>query len=153
MYTNLLFGRTPLRRIIRRPVVRRPVLRRPVINQFGGNGADIFYNNGGVGPPGPPGPPGNPSPVAVTTVVTTPYIVLFTDYMLAVDVEGPATIVLPIAPVGTVFIVKDIDGDAATNLITISGLGSTIDGSPTATIDSNYGSITLIFNGTEWNIV
>ena len=71
----------------------------------------------------------------------------------AVDVEGPATIVLPIAPVGTVFIVKDIDGDAAVNPITIAGLGSTIDGSPTATIDTNYGSITLIFNGTEWSIV
>jgi hypothetical protein len=91
--------------------------------------------------------------VTVTTVTTTPYNVLFSDYMLAVDVEGPATIVLPIAPIGTVFIVKDIDGDAATNPITIAGLGSTIDGSPTATIDAPYGSITLIFNGTEWSIV
>jgi hypothetical protein len=73
--------------------------------------------------------------------------------MLAVDVGAPATIVLPIAPVGTVFIVKDIDGDADTNPITVAGLGSTIDGSPTATINSPYGSLQFIFNGTEWSIV
>ena len=73
--------------------------------------------------------------------------------MLAVDVAGPATIILPIAPIGTVFMVKDIDGDAFTNPITVSGLGSTIDGSPTATIDAPYGSLQFIFNGTEWNIV
>jgi hypothetical protein len=79
--------------------------------------------------------------------------VLFSDYMLAVDVEGPASVILPIAPVGTVFIVKDIDGDAATNPITIAGLGSTIDGSPSATIDAPYVSLTFIFNGTEWSIV
>jgi hypothetical protein len=91
--------------------------------------------------------------VAVTTVTTTPYNVLFTDYMLAVDVGTPASIVLPISPIGTVFVVKDIDGDAATNPITVAGLGSTIDGSPTATINTNYGSLTFIFNGTEWSIV
>jgi hypothetical protein len=91
--------------------------------------------------------------VAVTTVTTTPYNVLFADYMLAVDVGAPASIVLPIAPIGTVFVVKDIDGDAATNPITVAGLGSTIDGSPTATINTNYGSLTFIFNGTEWSIV
>ena len=147
MFSNLLFGR----RIVRRPVLRRRVV--PVINNYGGTGTDIFYNGGTVGPPGPPGPPGPVSPVSVTTVTTTPYNVLFSDYMLAVDVEGPASIILPIAPIGTVFIVKDIDGDALTNPITIAGLGATIDGAPSALINTDYGSITLIFNGTEWNVV
>jgi hypothetical protein len=73
--------------------------------------------------------------------------------MLAVDVGGPASVVLPLAPIGTVFIVKDIDGDADINPITVAGLGATIDGSPTAIIDAPYGSLQFIFNGLEWNIV
>jgi hypothetical protein len=130
----------------------------PVINQYGGNGTDIFYNSSGVGPPGPPGPPGpagNPSPVAVTIVNTSPYIALPTDYDLAVTANAviPASVVLPVSPVGTVYIVKDTSGVANINPITVSAIASTIDGAVSATINSPYGSLTFIFNGTEWNIV
>jgi hypothetical protein len=72
--------------------------------------------------------------------------------MIGVDVAAPATIALPVAPTGTVYIIKDIDGDAATNPITITA-STTIDGSATATIDVNFGAIELVFNGTEWNII
>jgi hypothetical protein len=120
---------------------------------------DLFINsivNGGTpgpaGPPGPPGPPGTPGLVPVTIITTTPYAAALTDYYLAVDVAGPASIVLPVAPVGTVFVVKDIDGDANTNPITITA-STTIDGAASATINSPYGSLTFIFNGTEWNII
>jgi hypothetical protein len=75
--------------------------------------------------------------------------------MLAVTANAviPASIVLPASPIGTVFIIKDTAGVASINPITISAIASTIDGSASALIDANYGSITLIFNGTEWNIV
>lgn len=159
MFTNLLFGRRPTRRIIRRPVYRRPV-----VNQYGGLGNDIFYNSGGIGPPGPPGPPGplgppgpagSPSPVPVTIVNTSPYIALSTDYDLAVTANAviPASIVLPASPVGTVFIVKDAAGVANINSITVSAIASTIDGAASAIINSPYGSLTFIYNGIEWNIV
>jgi hypothetical protein len=122
---------------------------------------DLFINSiingqpgppGPVGPPGPPGPPGTPGLVPTTVVTATPFTAALTDYYLAVDVAAPASIVLPVSPIGTVFIIKDVDGDAAINPITITA-STTIDGAASATINSPYGSITLIFNGTEWNIV
>jgi hypothetical protein len=152
MFSNLLFNRTQFR-----PIIRRPIYRQPIVNQFGGNGTDIFYNNGGgVGPPGPPGPigpAGNPSPVAVTDVATATYTALPTDYFLCVLTNAPVTITLPTGVLGTVYIVKDCFGAAATNPVTIQCTGGqTVDGS-TATINTDFGSIQLVFNGTNWSIV
>ena len=134
---------------------------------------DLFINSivsgipGPIGPPGPEGPPGPIGPtgptgpqgdpgipglVPVTVVETTPYAADLTDYYLAVDVAGPASVVLPISPTGTVFVIKDTDGDASTNPITVTA-STTIDGAASTLINTDYGSITLIFNGTEWNIV
>jgi hypothetical protein len=96
---------------------------------------------------------GNPSPVTVTQVTTTTYTALATDYFLCVDVAAPVTITLPTGILGTVYIVKDCDGDANTNPITINGTGGQLVDGSTATINSPYGSISLIFNGTEWSIV
>lgn len=124
----------------------------------------ISYNSTIVGPPGPPGPPGPQGPIGpqgpagtpglvpVTIVTTTPFNATTSDYFLGVDVATPASIVLPVSPLGTVFIVKDIDGDALTNPITVTA-STTIDGSASATINSPYGSLQFVFNGTEWNIV
>jgi hypothetical protein len=136
----------------------------PLHNNFsggiGGNGNDIITINGS-GPPGPPGPqgpqgiqgpPGSPGLVPLTNVTTPAYLVPLTDYTIAVNVAAPSSVVLPVAPLGTVFIVKDSSGNASNNTITI-GASSTIDGSADATINTNYGSVTFIFNGTEWNIV
>jgi hypothetical protein len=91
----------------------------------------------------------------VTVVDTSPYIALPADYMLAVTANAviPASVVLPASPVGTVFIVKDAAGVAAINNITVSAIASTIDGSASATINANYGSLQFIYNGIEWNIV
>jgi hypothetical protein len=93
--------------------------------------------------------------VPVTIVNTSPYIALPTDYNLAVTANAvvPAAVILPASPTGTVFIVKDAAGVASINSITVSAIASTIDGAAAATIDANYGSLTFIFNGTEWNIV
>ena len=96
---------------------------------------------------------GNPSPVTVTNVTTPTYTALATDYMLCVDTAtNPVTITLPTGILGTVYIIKDCSGDANTNPITIQGTGQLVDGS-TATINTPYGSIQVIFNGVEWSIV
>jgi hypothetical protein len=96
---------------------------------------------------------GNPSPVTVTNVTTPEYTALATDYFLCVDVAAPVTITLPTGILGTVYIVKDCDGDAFTNPITIQGTGGELVDGATATINTPYGSISFIFNGTEWSIV
>jgi hypothetical protein len=127
---------------------------------------DLFISNissGGVGPPGPPGPPGpigppgppgTPGLVPVTIVTVTPYAPTLDDYFLAVNVAAAASITLPISPVGTVFIIKDIDGDATTNPITITAAGGIlIDNSSSAIINTPYGALQFIANGTDWSIV
>lgn len=155
----------PFRAPTRRPIIRRiPIIRPILYPSIGGSGNDIISINGGSGPPGPTGPTGPTGPqgiqgppgtvglVPVTIVTTTPYNVPLTDYAVEVNVAGPSSIVLPAAPVGTVFIIKDISGAASTNPITVTAT-TTIDGSASAIINADYGSITVIFNGTEWNIV
>lgn len=96
---------------------------------------------------------GNPSPVTVTNVTTPTYTALATDYFLCVDTAtDPVTITLPTGILGTVYIIKDCSGDANTNPITIQGTGQLVDGS-TATINTPYGGIQVIFNGVDWSIV
>lgn len=146
---SVVMRRAP--RIQLRPLTR---LSPPTGIQLGGNGNDVInIGGGGVGPPGPPGPPGIPGLVPVTIVTTTPFSAVLIDYLLDVNVAAPSSVILPISPTGTVFVVKDMSGNASTNAITVTGLGALIDGNATATINTNYGSITLIFNSTEWNIV
>jgi hypothetical protein len=66
---------------------------------------------------------------------------------------GPVTITLPTGILGTVYVVKDCGGLAATNPITIQGTGGQLfDGAASAVINTNFGSLTFVFNGTEWNI-
>jgi hypothetical protein len=130
------------------------------VANIGGSGNDIInIGGGGVGPPGPPGPPGPAGPpgtiglVPVTDVATATYTALSTDYFLCVLTNAPVTITLPTGILGTVYIVKDCFGDAANNPITVQGTGGeTVDGS-TATINTNYGSLQFVFNGTDWSIV
>jgi len=107
---------------------------------------------GPTGPTGPTGSPGTPGIVPVTQVNATPYTALSTDYVLAVSVAAPANIILPVSPLGTVFVVKDSDGDAQTNPITVTA-STTIDGAASYVINVNYASITLVFTGTEWNVI
>lgn len=166
----------------RAPIRRRPVFRRaPVVQpvaypSIGGAGNDIIsINNGGTqGPPGPQGPAGPPGPQGIpgpqgpqgeagppgpagglivpVTTVESDYLALPTDYFIAVITGAPYTITLPVAPDGTVYIVKDVLGTAAVNPITIVDNGF-IDGSPSATINTNFGSLTFVANNGAWSIV
>jgi hypothetical protein len=60
---------------------------------------------------------------------------------------------LPLSPIGTSYIVKDVAGTAGLGApITITDVVP-IDGSISALINTNYGSLTFVFTGTEWSIV
>jgi len=97
---------------------------------------------------------GNPSPVKVTNVTTETYDILPTDYFLCVDTATFAvTLTLPTGKLGVVYIIKDCSGDAGVNSITIIGSGGQVVDGSSATINSPYGSISVIFNGSEWSVV
>ena len=82
------------------------------------------------------------------------YTATSTDTIIGVDCSGGAiTITLPTAGTvnGKVYIIKDESGDAGTNNITVATEGSeTIDGSNTATINSNYGVLRVYSDGTNF---
>jgi len=96
--------------------------------------------------------PSGPQLLPITVVLSTPYAALATDYMIDVNVAGPSSVVLPVSPIGTVFIIKDISGNASVNNIVITA-STTIDGALSAAIDLNYGAMAFVFNGTVWNII
>jgi hypothetical protein len=86
-----------------------------------------------------------------TEVTTSTYTVEDNDYYIGVNYAGPATITLPsTANSGRVLVIKDEDGDAETNPITVQG---TVDNDAGGfIIQINNGSIQLIYrNG--WRIV
>ena len=97
---------------------------------------------------------GNPSPVTVTNVTTTTYTALPTDYFLCVEIRTEAVIItLPTGILGTVYVIKDCTGNASPTLpIIVQGTGQNVD-IGTATIDTSFGSISVIFNGVDWSIV
>jgi hypothetical protein len=70
---------------------------------------------------------------------------------------GGVTITLPGAATvgsGAVVYIKDRDGNAAGSAITVDGAGSeTIDGNLTFSLSSNYQSITLLSDGSNWSIL
>jgi hypothetical protein len=76
------------------------------------------------------------------------------DYVYLVNAV-PSTVTLPAAPTtGQVHMIKDTTGNASNaNPITVAGNGNNIDGNASIEIRRNYGSFTLIYNGTEWNII
>jgi hypothetical protein len=107
---------------------------------------------GPVGPPGPQGPAGSLGDVPVVLIDTDAYAALAGDYFLGVINDAATTITLPAGTLGKVYVVKDSVGDASTNPIVIVTTASTIDGLASYTIDLDWGSIGLIYNGIEWNV-
>ena len=87
----------------------------------------------------------------VTYVTSTSYTVQENDYYIGVDTAAPATVILPAsANSGRMIIIKDEDGDAEINPITVVG---TVDNDPEGfIIQINNGAVQLIYrNG--WRIV
>ena len=105
---------------------------------------------GPAGPPGPQGPPGSLSDVPVTLIDEATYVPSATEYFLGVIFDGQVTVTLPAGTLGKVYIVKDSVGDAQANPITVTG---SIDGLTSYVINVDWASVTLVYNGIEWNIV
>lgn len=97
----------------------------------------------------------NPTAFAYKQISTT-YMVAATDYYLSCDSSGGAfTISLPnSATLYQEFIIKDRTGNASGKNISVTtvGGGVTIDGQTTYTIAANYTSISLLWNGTSYEI-
>lgn len=87
----------------------------------------------------------------------SPYALLGTDYCVACDTSaGVISVTLPASPAtGRMVLVVDEGGSAGANNITVNGNGKNIAGAGTLAatdiIDSNYGTMLLIYNGTFWN--
>lgn len=96
--------------------------------------------------------------VAIVTTSDT-YTVGTSDHMILVKrtTAVSTTVSLPASgtvSIGKAYTIKDAKGDSATNNITIRGAnGETIDGATTQMISFAYESITVLWNGTEWNII
>lgn len=96
--------------------------------------------------------------VNATTVAGATYTVLRTDDVVlsTYSTTGTVTITLPTALMAKkkTFTIKDAGGLAGTNNITIATQGSEkIDGSDIYVINSNYDSITLMSDNTNWYVI
>jgi predicted secreted protein len=79
-----------------------------------------------------------------------------TDYMVTLNktVGAASAVSLPASPTtGTVFVIHDGKGDAATNNITITPAAGTINGAATLVLNTAYATTTLTYNGTQWDAV
>lgn len=90
----------------------------------------------------------------ISTAVT-PYVVsAANDYFVSIDCSGGAkTVQLPNAPATfQTFVIKDVTGSAAAHNISVTTPGGivTIDGSATYTLNVNFQSIQVIFNGSNY---
>ena len=95
-------------------------------------------------------------PVTLLDDMDSTYTVLTSDYYLSCDVSGGVLeLDFPNAPsTGSVWIVKDSTGSAATNNITVTTVGGvvTIDGGTSFVMNTNYEAIQIIFNGTSYEV-
>lgn len=93
---------------------------------------------------------------AVRNATVSPVVVTAADEVVSVQVPGSVVVAvtLPAGTLGRAYIIKDGLGLASpATPITITPLLATIDGSATATINAPYGSLTLVYNGTQWLII
>jgi len=92
--------------------------------------------------------------IKVVTPGAYPYTTIPQDALIKVDTSAARTITPHASPVtGQKHIIKDTVGSAAANNITITPSGKNIDGAASYVMNVNYGSVTIVYNGTEWSIV
>lgn len=96
--------------------------------------------------------------VAVRVITAAGAVTVTTaDYVVAVNktVGAATTVNLPAGVDGQELIVKDAKGDAAANNITVTPAAGTIDGAATFVINTNRGSVTLVYSSAagEWEVI
>lgn len=96
-----------------------------------------------------------PSKISIMNTVIqaqSPYTVTSEDVVLVTH-SGVFTVNLPLTPpAGTNLIIKDFSGNASSFNITVS-TAQLIDGAATYLINTNYGSVRVVFTGTTWAIL
>lgn len=81
-------------------------------------------------------------------VTALPYTGTLTDYIIAVSASAGPGVELPGSQFGKAFIVKDVSGSATTDNISVTAAGGAlINGSPTYTITSDFGSAQFVYFG------
>lgn len=94
-------------------------------------------------------------PTLTTSTKTSNYTITGTDVVIFADASsGNTTITLPAASSfsGYSFYVKRIDGSVNTCQVARSG-GDTIDGATTFSLDTQYFSVRVVSNGSNWYII
>jgi len=94
--------------------------------------------------------------LAVRVATATPAAITNADDVVSIEVTPAAAVAvtLPAGTTGRVFNIKDGLGlAAALTPITITPAAGTIDGAATAVINVPYGSLQLVYSGTEWKII
>ncbi len=92
--------------------------------------------------------------VAVVSASGASYTTKPQDAVILVDGNVTATIVPLTSPTkGQMHRIKDSAGTAAANNITVTPSGKNIDGAASHVISTNYGSIDIVYNGTEWSVL
>jgi len=83
-----------------------------------------------------------------------PYTTIPQDTVILVDSSSARTIVPLASPTtGQMHRIKDNVGSAAANNITITPSGKNIDGAASYVINTNYGAVDIVYNGTEWSVL
>jgi hypothetical protein len=99
------------------------------------------------------GPPHAGEIVTAETTSGSPHSITLTKTISNPTSAAAVYLQLPAVSAATAYydyVVKDGKGDAATNNITITSAGGTIDGSTSYVISTNYGTVHFITDGTEW---
>lgn len=99
--------------------------------------------------------PSNSSGNGNITSITNSYLVVPTDYIIAVgSIAGSISVTLEASPfIGRTVVVKDTVGTGQSKTITVSGNGHNIDGAPSYVINQNYASLTLVYVGLQWSVI
>lgn len=92
--------------------------------------------------------------IKVVSASGASYTTKASDAMILVDGNVTATVVPLASPKqGQKHIIKDNAGTAAAHNITVTPSGKNIDGFASSVINTNYASITIVYNGVQWNII
>jgi hypothetical protein len=92
--------------------------------------------------------------IKVVTPGAYPYTTTAQDAIIKVDTSSARTITPMASPAtGQRHIIKDSVGSAAANNITVTPSGKNIDGAASSVININFGSITIVYDGSQWLIV
>jgi hypothetical protein len=94
----------------------------------------------------------------IKIVTTTPYNVVNSDEVIFINVNGPASVILPSSAGNSneakAYYIKDYSGQSQIKPITITSAGGkTIDGSPFGILNTPYSHVQLVYDGANWKTI